>query len=77
MLELQNLMACLSRLFTVLYFSVSSLRSRALHCGLPSCMSVKITNGAGAVWEEASTVITSPQLMFRRRDRNFTPFTIH
>ena len=31
------------RLFTVLYFSIRSLRSRALRYGLPSCMSVKTT----------------------------------
>ena len=41
------------RLFTVLYFSVRSSRSRALRYGLPSCMSVLTTQGAGAVWEEA------------------------
>ena len=27
--------------------------------------------------ENRGTVITSLQLAFRRRDRNFTPFTIH
>ena len=36
-----------SRLFTVLYFSVRSSRSRALRYGLPPCMSVKTTKGAG------------------------------
>ena len=35
------------RLFTVLYFSVRSSRSSALRYGLPSCMSVKTTWGAG------------------------------
>ena len=36
-----------SRLFTVTYFPVRSSRSRALRYGLPSCMSVKTTKGAG------------------------------
>ena len=45
-----------SRLFTVLYFSVRSSRSNALCYGLPSCMSVKTTQGAGAVWEEARKI---------------------
>jgi len=35
------------RLFTVLYFSVRSSRSNDLRYGLPSCMSVKTTWGAG------------------------------
>ena len=39
----------MSRLFTVLYFSVRSSRSRALRYGLPSCLRVKTTKGAGAV----------------------------
>ena len=34
-------------------FFVRSSRSRAFRYGLPSCMSVKTTQGAGAVWEEA------------------------
>ena len=38
-------------LFTVLYFSVRSSRY-----GLPSCMSVKTTSGAGTVWEEARKI---------------------
>ena len=44
------------RLFTVLYFSVRSSRSSALRYGLPSCLSVKTTLGAGAVWEEARKI---------------------
>ena len=44
------------RLFTVLYFSVRSSRSSALCYGFPSCMSVKTTQGAGAVWEEARKI---------------------
>ena len=43
-------------LFTVLYFSVRSSRSSALRYGLPSCMSVKTTSGAGTVWEEARKI---------------------
>ena len=41
----------LSKLFTVPYFSViiKSSRSSALRYGLPSCMSVKDTYGAGPV----------------------------
>ena len=35
------------RLFTVLYFSVRCSRSKALFYGLPSCISVKTTFGAG------------------------------
>ena len=46
----------LHRLFTVLYFSVRWSKSRALSYGLPSCMSVKTTYGAGAVWEEARKI---------------------
>ena len=47
-----------SRLFTVLHFSVRTSRSSALRDGLPSCMSVKTTQGAGAgaVWEEARKI---------------------
>ena len=33
--------------------------------------------GLGGSEKNRGTVITSPQLAFRRRDRNFTPFTIH
>ena len=33
--------------------------------------------GLGGSGKNRGTVITSPQLAFRRRDRNFTPFTIH
>ena len=33
--------------------------------------------GLGGSEENRGTVITSLQLTFRRRDRNFTPFTIH
>ena len=46
----------LSRLFTVLHVSVRTSRSSALRDGLPSCMSVKTTQGAGAVWEEARKI---------------------
>ena len=42
-----------SRLFTVLYFSVRSSRSSALRYGLPSSMSLKITQEEGAVWQKA------------------------
>ena len=45
-----------NRLFTVLYFSVRWSRSRALHYGLPSCMSVKLLRGGGVVWEEARKI---------------------
>ena len=41
------------RLFTVLYSSVRSPRSSALHYGQPSSMSVKTTLGEGAVREGA------------------------
>ena len=44
------------RLFTVLHFSVRTSRSSALRDGLPSCMSVKTTQGAGAVWEEVRKI---------------------
>ena len=47
---------CVGRLFTVLHFSVRTSRSSALRDGLPSCMSVKTTQGAGAVWEEARKI---------------------
>ena len=33
--------------------------------------------GLGGSEKNRGTVITSLQLAFRRRDRNFTPFTIH
>ena len=33
--------------------------------------------GLGGSKKNRGTVITSLQLAFRRRDRNFTPFTIH
>ena len=33
--------------------------------------------GLGGSAKNRGTVITSLQLAFRRRDRNFTPFTIH
>ena len=69
-----------ARLFTVLYFSVRSSRSSAGY-RLPCCMSVKTTLGAGGGLrgseKNRGTVITSMQLAFRRRDRNYTPFTIH
>ena len=48
------------RLFTVLYFSVKWARSRALRYGLPSCMSVKATWGAGAVWFGGLVFFSSP-----------------
>ena len=44
------------RLFTVLYFPVRSSRSSVLRYGLPSCISVKTTEGVGAVWEEARKI---------------------
>ena len=34
-------------------------------------------DGLGGSEKNIGTVITSLQLAFRRRDRNFTPFTIH
>ena len=67
-----------ARLFTVLYFSVISSRSSAGY-RLPCCMSVKTTLGAGGGLRGSEknrairgTVITSMQLAFRRRDRNFS-----
>ena len=41
--DLCTSIACVSRLFTVLYFAVRSPRSSAMCYGLPSCMSVKTT----------------------------------
>ena len=41
------------RLFTFLYFSVRLWSSSALRYGLASCMSLKTTQGAGVVWQEA------------------------
>ena len=50
--------------------------------GLPSCMSVKSTylgggGGLGGSEKNRGTVITSLQLTFRRRERNFILFTMH
>ena len=46
-----------------------------------SCISVKTTlrggGGLGGGEKDRGTVITSLQLAFRWRDRNFTPFIIH
>ena len=70
-----------SRLFTTLYFFRKivdierfALRSAILHerqnyLGGGGCL--------GGSEKNRGTVITSLQLAFRRRDRNFTPFTIH
>ena len=51
-----SLYTSLRRLFTVLHVSVRTSISSALRDGLPSCMSVKTTRGAGAVWEEARKI---------------------
>ena len=65
------------RLFTVVYFSVRSSRSRALRYGLPILHECQNYLGGGGGLGESEknrrTVITSLQLAFRRRDRNFTP----
>ena len=71
----------LTRLFKVLYFSVRSSRSRALRYGLPilhECQNyLEGGGGLGGSEKNRGTAITSLQLAFRRRDRNFAPFTIH
>ena len=46
----------LSRLFTVLYFSVRSSRSSALRFGLHLAWVSKLLRGQGAVWEEARKI---------------------
>ena len=72
----------IGRLFTVLYFSVRSSRSSALRliraAILHECQNyLGDGGGLGGSEKNRGTVITSLQLAFRRRDRNFTPFTIH
>ena len=70
-----------SRLFTVLYFSVRSQRSSnfVLRAAILHECQNHLGDGGGLGGSEKNrgTVITSPQLAFRRHDRNFTPFTIH
>ena len=73
---------CQCTLFTVLYFSVRSSSSSALvalrAAILHECQNyVGGRGGLGGSGKNRGTVITSLQLAFRRRDRNFTPFTIH
>ena len=62
------------RLFTVLYFSVRSSRSSALRYGLPSCVSVKTTYGAVAVWDEERKIFFSPPSPPPPRPRAIIPY---
>ena len=70
-----------TRLFTVLYFYVRLSRSRsfALRAAiLHECQNyLGGGGGLGGSEKNRGTLITTLQLTFRRRDRNFTPFTIH
>ena len=61
-----------SRLFKVLYFSVRLSRSNTLRHGLPSCMSVKTTQGAGAVWEEVRKIFFSPPSPYSYNPRHLS-----
>ena len=69
------------RLFTVLYFSrkIVEIERFALRAAiLDECQNyVGGGGGLGGSEKNRGTVITSLQLAFRRRERNFTPFTIH
>ena len=61
-----------SRLSKVLYFSVRLSRSNTLRHGLPSCMSVKTTQGAGAVWEELRKIFFSPPSPYSYNPRHLS-----